>query len=127
MKTLTTASLGFGAAVLLAGIAMAAPEKPADAEITPTQTVRTIDADGKIGEITVYTVERTDRDTRVLGAFEQQETDAFIVQNNEGDLFINHLVPIQELPDTDLNVEVLDTYQIEYRGMVFTNTVIDER
>jgi hypothetical protein len=123
----TTLKLTFGlvTAALLTTTAYAegvkAPEMTKTVE--STQTVKTIDADNQVSQLTLV---RMNEDSQaVLGAFEQQNTDAYIVQDNDGDLFINHLVPIEELPDPALNVEVVETYEITYRGVTFTNKIVD--
>ncbi|MEM7728669.1 MAG: hypothetical protein AAF311_05270 [Pseudomonadota bacterium] len=133
MKTIFKAALGTATAALFAGTAQAgmtqAETQAADAEtpVVTTRTVQTLDADGQVGQLTLVEVDRNPQMTAVLGALAMQETDAYIVQDNDGALFINHLVPVEELPDPTLMVETLDTYDIAYRGMTFTNKVVDER
>ena len=129
MKTILKTTLGVATAALLASTAQAGEDKMVDADktMTKTQTVRTIDADGQVGEITIFSADQDERKVAVLGAFSQQATEAYIVQDNEGDIFINHLVPVEALPDPNLDVEVIDTYEVTYRGMTFTNKVIAEQ
>ena len=91
-----------------------------------TKMVKTIDADGEVSTITVEAMPMETRKTAVLGALAVQKSDAYVVQDQSGELFINHLVPVAELPDPTLNVRTTDTYTTEYRGMVFTNRVISE-
>lgn len=125
MKMILKTTLGLSTAALLATTAQAGEVKPSDMAktVASTQTVKTIDADNQVGQLTLV---RTNEDGQaVLGAFEQQNTDAYIVQNNNGDLFINHMVLIEELPDPALNVETIDTYEITYRGITFTNKIVD--
>lgn len=127
MKTILTLTLGLSTAVIFATGAQAEEVKPADMTKTveTTQTVQTIDADNQVSQLTLS---RMGEDTQaVLGAFEQQNTDAYIVQNNDGALFINHLVLIEELPDTTLSVDVVETYEITHRGMTFTNKIIGKQ
>lgn len=127
MKTILTLTLGLSTAVIFATGAQAEEVKPADMTktVATTQTVQTIDADNQVSQLTLS---RMGEDTQaVLGAFEQQNTDAYIVQNNDGALFINHLVLIEELPDPTLSVDVVETYEITHRGMTFTNKIIGEQ
>lgn len=125
MKTILKATLGLTTAALLATTAQAFQAEPADmAETAPlTQTVQTIDSDNQVGQLTL--VEMNEDSQAVLGAFEQQNTDAYIVQDNNGDLFINHLVLIEELPNTALVLETVETYETTYRGVTFTNKIVD--
>lgn len=127
MKTILTLTLGLSTAVIFATGAQAEEVKSADMTktVATTQTVQTIDADNQVSQLTLS---RMGEDTQaVLGAFEQQNTDAYIVQNNDGALFINHLVLIEELPDPTLSVDVVETYEITHRGMTFTNKIIGEQ
>ncbi len=91
-----------------------------------TKMVKTIDADGEVSTITVEAMPMETRKTAVLGALAVQKSDAYVVQDQSGELFINHLVPVAELPDPTLNVREIETYTTEYRGMVFTNRVTSE-
>lgn len=126
MKTIVKATLGLITTVLFATAAHAEQVKSTDMAkpAESTQTVKTIDSDNQVSQLTLV---RTSEDGQaVLGAFEKQTTDAYIVQNNEGDLFINHLVLIEELPDPVLDVETVETYEITYRGITFTNKIVSE-
>ena len=91
-----------------------------------TKMVKTIDADGEVSTITVEAMPMETRKTAVLGALAVQKSDAYVVQDQSGELYINHLVPVAELPDPTLNVREIETYTTEYRGMVFTNRVTSE-
>ena len=95
--------------------------------MTTTQTVQTLDADGQVGQLTIVEVERNPNLTAVLGALEMQNTEAYIVQDNDGDLFINHLVPVEDLQDPNLMVDTVETYEVTYRGMTFTNKVVEDQ
>ena len=111
-----------------AGIDQAKTDKAADeAVVTETKTVQTLDADGQVGQLTIVEVDRNPNLTAVLGALEMQNTEAYIVQDNEGDLFINHLVPIEDLQDPTLDVDTVDTYEVTYRGMTFTNKIVSDQ
>lgn len=132
MSTLIKTTLGITVAALFsanahAGITSGTQSADETAKAPVSQTVKTIDGDGQVGQLTLYRVNSDPRKAAVLGALEEQRTDAYIVQDNEGELYINHLVPIETLPDPTLEVEIVDTYTTEYRGLVFTNKVLDEQ
>lgn len=127
MKTILKMTLGLSTSAIFATSAQAEEGKPVEVTktVSTTQTVKTIDADNQVSQLTLA---RMGEDNQaVLGAFEQQNTDAYIVQNNDGVLFINHLVLIEELPDPTLTVDVVETYEITHRGMTFTNKIIGEQ
>lgn len=130
MTLLSKSTLGLTAATLIATTAQAGgiTEKTAQTDqIQPSPvTVQTIDSDGQVGQLTIYTTDSDFQKTAVLGALAQQTTDAYIVQDNDGDLFINHLVPVEDLPDPNLEVRTIDTYTTEYRGMTFTNKIVED-
>jgi len=46
------------------------------------------------------------------------------VTDNEGRVFYNHVVAIDDLPETDINIEVEDTYTFEYNGRTYTNVIV---
>lgn len=126
MKMIIKATLGLTTTALLATAAHAEQAKSTDMvqPVESTQTVKTIDSDNQVSQLTL--VRTNENGQAVLGAFEKQTTDAYIVQNNDGDLFINHLVLIEELPDPVLDVETVETYEIIYRGITFTNKIVGE-
>ena len=113
---------------LIAGSAQAGlgQEKAEETKET-VKTVQTLDADGQVGQLTIFEVEPNPELTAVLGALELQNTEAYIVQDNDGDLFINHLVPVEDLQDPTLLVDTVETYEITYRGMTFTNRVVADQ
>jgi hypothetical protein len=134
MKTMSKLGLGIVTAAVMAASAQASmidgPQADADKATTDrsvksTHTVQTLDADGRVGELTLIEFEESSQVTDVLGALEMQETEAYIVQDNDGRLFINHLVPIESLQDPELEVDTVETYEISYRGMTFTNKIVD--
>lgn len=120
MKTILKATLGLSITALLSTAAQAGEAQASDV-MTP-QTVQTIDSDNQVSQLTIVRMDE-DREA-VLGAFEQQNTDAYIVQDEDGDLYINHLVAVEDLPDPALEVEVVDTYEVTYRGVTYTNKII---
>ena len=139
MKIMTTATAALAITALSATAAFAGDMKSYDkASMTTassqaqmnqgkmTKMVKTIDADGQVSTMTVSAMPQETRKTAVLGALAVQNTDAYVVEAPDGELFINHIVPLSELPDPTLNVNTQDTYTVEYRGMVFTNRVVAE-
>lgn len=131
MKTMTATLTGLATATLFAATAQAADTSNMDsAAMTMTsetvRTVKTIDADGEVSMKTVTVMPTETRKTAVMSAFAEQNTDAYIVADADGELFINHLIPVAELPDPTLELDVIDTYTAEYRGMTFTNKVVTE-
>jgi hypothetical protein len=126
MKMIAKATLGLTTAALLATSAHAGQTKSDETAKTaePTQTVKTIDSDNQVSQLTL--VRMNENGQAVLGAFEKQTTDAYIVQNSDGDLFINHLVLIENLPDPALKVETIETFETTYRGIIFTNKIVGE-
>ena len=122
-----TATLALATTALFATTAQAGAMKSQDTAIQPVQSrtttmVKTIDADGQVGSMQV--VANTPRKTAVLGALAVQNTDAYVVEAPDGELFINHLIPVSELPDPALDPDVVDTYTYEHRGMTFTNRIV---
>ena len=124
MKLLMTTLTGLTTATLFAVTAQAA--EMSDKTSKTIKSVETIDADG---EVSVKTVEVAPTDmhrTAVMSAYAEQNTDAYIVEGENGQLYINHLIPVSELPDPTLAVRTEDTYSVEYQGMTFTNRVVSE-
>ena len=89
-----------------------------------TTTVRTIDGDNQVGQVTIFTAGDANK-SAVLGALAEQKTDAYIVADQAGNVYINHLIPVEELPDPTLSVDTIDTYEVTYNGMVFTNRIVE--
>ena len=90
-----------------------------------TTMVKTIDADGQVG--TMQVMANTPRETAVLGALATQRTDAYVVEDSQGDLHLNHLVDVSELPEYRLDPQVIDTVTFEHNGMTFTNRVVRDQ
>lgn len=61
--------------------------------------------------------------TAVLEANETQ--DLIRVSDDEGNVFYNHIVNIEDLPKTDLDIEIQDTYTFEYNGRTYTNVIVE--
>lgn len=89
---------------------------------TKVQTVRTIDGDNRVGELTIYDASADDK-SAVLGAIATQNTDAYVVRGDDGKLYINHLIKMEDLPDPRLDVQTVEEYTYEYQGRIYTNRV----
>ena len=99
-----------------------AGEKEKAPESRTTVMVKTIDADGAVGDAQ-FRVD-SPRETAVLGALDVQTTEAYVVEDEAGNLFLNHVLTVADLPDPTLDPEVLDTVTLEHRGMTFTNRLV---
>lgn len=125
MKTIIKMTTGLLATAAFATAAQAnVDQDKINDDKSDTRIVKTIDAQGQVGQLTILSIKNDDNKTAVLGAFEVQNTDAYIVENNAGDLFINHLIPVEDLPDPTLSVQTEDTYTFEYNGRTYTNRII---
>lgn len=62
--------------------------------------------------------------TAVLEATERQ--DLIPVTDNQGNVFFNHIVDVETLPDTELNIKVQDSFTYEYNGRIYTNVIVDK-
>jgi len=86
MRTLIKTTLGVTAAALFsanahAGIMSDTQSTEVKVEAPVSKTVKTIDADGQVGQLTLYRVDSNPRKAAVLGALEEQTTEAYIVQD----------------------------------------------
>ncbi|MGB3456858.1 MAG: hypothetical protein WBG08_06895 [Litorimonas sp.] len=132
MKAVLKTSLGLATAALFAGTAQAgmtdAKTKTAATDTNETtRAVQTLDADGRVGQLTLVEMNDNPGVTAVLGALALQTTDAYIVQDNDGAIYINHLVPVEDLQDPTLTVETVETYEIVHNGRTYTNKIVDPR
>lgn len=48
------------------------------------------------------------------------------VEGPDGRIYYNHIVPISELPDPQLELRVIETYDVQHDGDVFTNKIVQE-
>ncbi len=132
MKLMTATAAALAATAMMTTTAAAGDYNKAEMKSSAmqqgkmTKMVKTIDADGAVSTMTVDATPMETRKTAVLGALAEQNSDAYVVQDQSGELFINHIVPLSELPDPSLEVREVQTYTTEYRGMVFTNRVVSE-
>ena len=119
-RALTASTLIFTTALF------ALPATAGDMDKAPesrtTVMVKTIDADGTVGDAQ-FRVD-SPRETAVLGALDVQTTEAYVVEDEAGNLFLNHVLTVADLPDPTLDPEVLDTVTVEHRGMTFTNRLV---
>ena len=65
----------------------------------------------------------TEANTEVLGAFERGELIA--VEGPDGQVYYNRVIPVSELPDPELNLRVIETFEVEHDGQVFTNKFVE--
>ena len=58
---------------------------------------------------------------------ETVETSNFIaVQGPDGQIYYNHIVEVSELPDPELNLRVIETFEVAHYGAVYTNKLVEE-
>lgn len=126
LTTALTSSLALMASTASAGEMNSSAKMDVKAQAqAQAKTVRTIDADGQVGQLTI--VRDDTEQTAVLGALAVQTTDAYVVRGQDGRLYINHVIAYDDLPDPSLSVKTVDEYQTNYNGMVFTNRVVTPR
>ncbi len=63
-----------------------------------------------------------------LEGFEGSLSDrnTFVVEDNTGDVFINHIVEDKDLSLVDTDVKVIDTYEFTYQGQTFQNRIVQD-
>lgn len=103
LSILTVAALG-----LYAVSADATEMNKAKTDVTQTQTESRTSLQAK---------------TAVLEASETQ--DLIRVSDDEGNVFYNHVVNIEDLPETELDIEIQDTYTFEHNGRTYTNVIVE--
>jgi hypothetical protein len=58
---------------------------------------------------------------------ETVETSNFIaVEGPDGQIYYNHIVEVSELPDPELNLRVIETFEVAHDGAVYTNKLVEE-
>lgn len=108
------------AALALAGTAHAGDmQAKTDMDAMTTQTTQVIEAERLDGPL-ITVVPNTQFE--VLGAVER-DGGTFYAIPAAGDVFYNH-VPA-ELTEVSTEVDEIDTFTYEYRGMTFTNRVVE--
>lgn len=60
---------------------------------------------------------------QVLGAVD--ETDLIAVEGPDGRIYYNRIIPVAELPDPELDLRVVETFDVEHEGEVFTNKIVE--
>lgn len=70
---------------------------------------------------TVYTQNQESTEVRSAIA----TGDMVRVVDENGNVYINKFIAIEDLPDPTLNVEVLDTMTFEYEGRIYTNRIVE--
>lgn len=66
----------------------------------------------------------TQIETRILPVPKPQ-ADAFIVRDEDGNVFYNHVVRQDELTDLSDDIEVVDTYTFSHEGDVYKNKIVE--
>ena len=108
------------AALAFAGTAHAGDMKmKSDTTMTTTQTTQVIEAERLDGPM-ITIVPNTQFE--VLGAVERNGETLYAIPASD-EVFYNH-VP-NDLYDVTTDVDEVDTYTYEYRGMTFTNRVVE--
>lgn len=67
---------------------------------------------------------RKELETEVRGAVARGELVA--VEGPDGRVYYNRFIPVSELPDPELDLRVIDTYEVNYEGETYTNKVVQE-
>lgn len=67
---------------------------------------------------------RAEAKSDVLGAVSSGDLTA--VEGPEGRIYYNRIIPISDLPDPELNIEVLETFEVEFEGDVYTNKIVQK-
>lgn len=65
-----------------------------------------------------------DRPTDVMSTVEASNLIA--VEGLDGRTYYNHIVPISDLPDPELDLRVIDTYDVSHEGAIYTNKIVQE-
>lgn len=67
---------------------------------------------------------RTELETEVRGAVARG--DLIAVEGPDGRIYYNRFIPVSELPDPELDLRVVDTFEVNYEGETYTNKVVQE-
>ncbi len=114
MSAFTIATLG---AAVFASPALAGDKMNVSLKTTPGEASTMMEtADAKTFALS------TEANTEVLGAVERGELIA--VEGPDGRVYYNRLIPVSELPDPELNLRVVETFEVEHDGQVFTNKFV---
>jgi len=55
------------------------------------------------------------------------ETSDFVaVEGPDGQIYYNHIVDISELPDPEINLRVIETFEVTHDGIVYTNKIVED-
>ena len=115
-----TALFAAAATLAIAGTAHAGDMKyKTDTTVTPTQTTQVIEAERLDGPL-ITVVPNTQFE--VLGAVERDGTTVYAIPA-QGEVFYNH-VPA-DLTEVSTDIDELDSFTYEYRGMTFTNRIVE--
>lgn len=61
--------------------------------------------------------------TEVMGTVDVAQ---IAVEGMDGRIYYNRIIPISELPDPELDLRTLETYEFEHNGVTFTNQIVQE-
>lgn len=98
-------------------------EDKAAAENMQIALVETQNMTAETTEARVITIP-AETETEVLSTMESNNL--IPVQDQDGRIYYNRIIPLSELPDPDLDLRVLDTYDVNYAGEVYTNKIVQE-
>jgi len=67
---------------------------------------------------------RTEAESDVRSAVERGE---FVpVEGPDGRIYYNQIIQVSDLPDPELNLRVVEKFELNHNGMVFTNKIVQE-
>lgn len=67
---------------------------------------------------------RTEMEAEVRGAVARG--DLIAVEGPDGRVYYNRYIPVSELPDPELDLRVIDTFEVSHEGRTYTNKVVQE-
>jgi len=109
-------SLTAASTLFLASTAFAGEMKPTE-KMTATTSTQTLANGAKIVTI-------DNQPTAVLGVIDRDGETLYRIADEDGNEFLN-FVP-DNLPEVTTDIDVIDEYTYEYRGITFTNRVVAE-
>lgn len=121
MFKLTTLAILLASGAFLLPVALAAEEaSPADSAKANTEAAD-MNTPAK-QRLTITTL----RDKTVLAATENKPSqDTFPVMDSDGNVYYNHIVKIDDLPEVEKDIDVVDTYTFVHDGVTYTNKIVE--
>jgi hypothetical protein len=86
--------------------------------MTETQQIEPETMESRVVEVPA------DRPRDVMSTVETSNLIA--VEGPDGRIYYNHIVPISDLPDPELDLRIIATYDVSYEGAVYTNKIVQE-